>query len=250
MNLEILYKGAKKVSLPRNVLTSKMNPLPCEAEAVNTDRKNKSVLELATFLKVEYLLELSTDFLRIAKPDGMPAFAVVPTNQENARLSMLSNRQWVQDFNGRNYLSVGKRTYSKTEKELRFVVKCGIGATIGLCLAYPLIGAWTLLAIVTAIVSGCLIGAISDEIRGNTHEYHFKFNGLVPEKIREKVRLLRSAKYSTVLVCEADSWEKVSLSVDPLLCVVLDDRIFVVDKFDLTPMEQYLHEEFTVEKRA
>ncbi len=81
------------------------------------------------------------------------------------------------------------------------------------------------------------------------------FCGLIPEKIKEKIREEQHLFDQILIIAEASTWnvqwKDVSVSSsDPLLIGVINDTLFLLDEFDCTNVENYAAREFSKTKKG
>jgi hypothetical protein len=74
------------------------------------------------------------------------------------------------------------------------------------------------------------------------------FRGLIPRSTKEKVKESLSVfnKEDLYLITEVkpEEWNVVKINTDPLLAGVVNERCFLIDKFDTTPLEEIISQEF------
>jgi len=77
-----------------------------------------------------------------------------------------------------------------------------------------------------------------------------KFDGLVPEPVRAKINIARPKMDSIYLIKEATNWSleqqetKLPPAPDPLIVGVEGEFAFLIERFDLTTLENYVSKEF------
>ena len=79
-----------------------------------------------------------------------------------------------------------------------------------------------------------------------------KFEGLIPEAVRQNIKGINASWEfdEVILVCEAANWtieeEVIELpkNRDPLVIGVKNNICYLLDKFDVTSLENYVSKEF------
>ena len=74
------------------------------------------------------------------------------------------------------------------------------------------------------------------------------FQGIVPvetkRKIKEARKVFGKRKLFFIAETRPESWDVKEITRDPLVVGVLEDKCYLVDKFDTTPLEEYVSKEF------
>ena len=85
----------------------------------------------------------------------------------------------------------------------------------------------------------------------STHTISGSFTGVVPEKQLEVIHKAKSTDLfeNIFLICQVDEWSLKSTPIpipliDPLILGFAHTKLWLIDKFDLTPLEQYTAEQF------
>jgi hypothetical protein len=83
------------------------------------------------------------------------------------------------------------------------------------------------------------------------------FQGIIPQKTKEVIQEHKSRFDQIYILAEVDSWRELhlerslpsQLNVDPLVLGYINgsQHFYVLDKFDITPLEHYVASEFTNE---
>ena len=77
------------------------------------------------------------------------------------------------------------------------------------------------------------------------------FNALIPQETKTKIKKARwdFSTYNLFFISETkpEEWniEEGIKTMDPLVIGVKDDKCYLIDKFDTTPLEEYVIQEFT-----
>ena len=75
------------------------------------------------------------------------------------------------------------------------------------------------------------------------------FQGIVPvetkQKIKEAKKIFGKRELFFIAETRPESWDVQEITKDPLVVGVLEDKCYLVDKFDTTPLEEYVSREFT-----
>lgn len=93
-----------------------------------------------------------------------------------------------------------------------------------------------------------VIAKMNEKVResGDSVTLSARFEGVIPNETREKIQQWPAQE--VFLVTEVPDWrfEKVRAPrVDPLVCLWRHDALWLLDKFDTTPIEEYIAREFT-----
>ncbi len=80
-------------------------------------------------------------------------------------------------------------------------------------------------------------------------EFTSMMNGIVPPKTKEKIKQAKRifGKRGLFFIAETkpEAWNVREFTKDPLVAGVLEDKCYLIDKFDTTPLEEYVTREFT-----
>lgn len=122
-----------------------------------------------------------------------------------------------------------------------------------------------------ALFNYCNYGLFTDVVRrlqgmipkGTLPEYHYyeqaieaKFEGTIPQKIRDRlIEIKNSEEFESIrIITEAPKWSvegKVKrINPDPLIIGVHGDKAWLLDSFDITPLEHVIRSEFTTSPKS
>ena len=81
-----------------------------------------------------------------------------------------------------------------------------------------------------------------------TWEFTSVFTGIIPKETKKRIKSVQKIFGRDIyIIAEAENWEGEEVpNTDPLVVGVIDDKCFLLDEFDCTPMEEYVRREFNI----
>lgn len=192
----------------------------------------------------------------------VPKLAIFDVADEKG-VCKISLNQWDKDnnFGGWNvYERYGKKVdalFVRRQQDAQFIansISIGLAALILIasvivsCLVSDPIGLLVMIGWVPIFAVNCGIYSARKPLRNSTiYTLTARFKGLIPEPIHKKIARLRNDGCIIYLLTEAIWTGEKSLNpnYDPIVVAWKNNAAYLVDVFDLTPVESYIAKEFS-----
>jgi hypothetical protein len=212
----------------QNLITNAILPKPdinIELGDYPFDFENKNFYKFKNIIEsdIGYPL-INLDFLKMRNKDGLPVFAIFSLYKKTCYMSLKL------EYSRDSWNSVVTLDSNFTGRLLRSKFKDIYYKLADLCMLH------------------------SVNFKHSTSRIELKieseFTGLVPEHVRKKIREKNNCKFEQiVIIAEADNWtldEKIEYmpNPDPLVVGVRGDLAYLIEKFDVTRIEEYVSKEF------